>query len=88
MQALALRQHFDYKDNMTFQQRLQPAPALALECSSAIPRRRTPPMFTLQIICKTIEDAERVLAALKHTVEPAICQVVEDASPGSDDRPT
>lgn len=45
-------------------------------------------MFTLQIICKTIEDAERVLAALKHTVEPAICQVVEDASPGSDDRPT
>jgi hypothetical protein len=35
-------------------------------------------MFTLQIQCTTIEDAERVLAALKHTAEPAVVQQVAE----------
>lgn len=33
-------------------------------------------MFTLQIQCDSIEHAERVLAALKHTAEPAVVQQV------------
>lgn len=41
-------------------------------------------MFTLQIQCTTIEDAERVLAALKHTAEPAVVnQVAEQLTGGS-----
>jgi hypothetical protein len=35
-------------------------------------------MFTLQIQCRDVEDAERVIAALGHAVEPTICQVVAE----------
>lgn len=34
--------------------------------------------FVLQIQCNTIEDAERVLAALKHSAEPAVVQQVAE----------
>lgn len=31
-------------------------------------------MFTLQIQCPTIEDAERIIAALKHSANPAVVE--------------
>lgn len=34
--------------------------------------------FVLQIQCNTIEDAERVRAALERTAEPAIAEWVEE----------
>jgi predicted lipid-binding transport protein (Tim44 family) len=33
-------------------------------------------MFTLQIQCGTIEDAERILAALKHSANPAVVEAL------------
>lgn len=41
-------------------------------------------MFTLQIQCTTIEDAERVLAALKHTADPAVVNQVADQLPAAE----
>lgn len=40
--------------------------------------------FVLQILCETVEDAERVLAATKAAVEPVTCQLVDPEPKGED----
>jgi hypothetical protein len=45
-------------------------------------------MFTLQIQCPTIEDAERILAALKHSANPAVVENLSSRANPAENPPT